>query len=250
MKVDFLVVGVQKAGTTALHAFLETHPSLALPIGEKEVHFFDQEEFDWDNPDYSDYHQCFEPKAGQLVGEITPIYSYWQPCAERIYKYNPDMKLIMCLRDPVRRAFSNWEMEMSRGDERYKFPKAIRRGRRRVAKKGQYGCHRTFGYVERGFYAEQINRLLAYFPREQLHIFDFEHFKRQRDAVLDGVCSFLGIAPFDVYPENTEHQPTVKRADLGSILPDDAAYLADLYRSDTRKTAELTGLDLSHWRSS
>lgn len=249
MKVQFLVAGVQKSGTTALHAFLEAHPSLALPVGEKEVHFFDRESVDWEQPDYELYHSHFAPGAGQLVGEITPIYSYWQPCAERIHAYNPDMKIMLCLRDPVKRAFSHWEMEKSRGDDRYKFCKAIRRGRSRVAKKGQYGCHRTFSYVERGFYAEQISRLLMHFPLQQLHIFDFEHFKQQRNTVLDGVCSFLGVAPFETYPENVEHQPTVKRADLGSISADDAEYLAELYRADTRKTAEMTGMDLSHWLS-
>ncbi|RYG21799.1 MAG: sulfotransferase, partial [Burkholderiales bacterium] len=106
--VNFIVVGVQKAGTTALFDYLGDSPAVALSK-VKEVHFFDDETVDWAKPDYGPYHAQFEtadPIA--LRGEATPIYLYWPHSLERIAAYNPDIRLIVMLRDPVERAWSHW----------------------------------------------------------------------------------------------------------------------------------------------
>ncbi len=251
MKVSFIIAGVQKGGTTALDKFLRSHPQLAMPK-RKEVHFFDDETIDWNSPDYSRYLAFFAPSEGQLLGEATPIYTYWQPSIERIYQYNPSTKLIVILRDPVKRAFSHWEMEVSRQYDRYKFPVVIRDGRVRVTnnKGSMYGCHRIFSYVERGFYAPQVERLFEYFPRDQVLFLDNDQLRNEQRGVLDRICEFLGVLPFSTYPENENILPTRKQTGLGKIADEDKQYLADLYRGDTAKTAELTGLDVSHWISS
>jgi len=217
----------------------------------KEVHFFDDENINWTAPDYSKYHKFYAGVKGVIAGDITPIYSYWTSCAARIKAYNPDMKLILCLRDPVLRAYSHWEMEISRKYDVYKFGAAIRKHRNRVETdvKSQHGCHRVFSYVERGFYAPQIERLLEHFPREQILFLENERMKNDQHGALDDVCDFVGAAHFESYPPNKTILPTGKRKDLGRISDEDAAYLAGLYAEDTYKTADLAGLDLSHWRS-
>jgi len=241
---------MQKAGTTALDAFLRQHPGIAMPR-RKEVHFFDNESINWAAPDYGQYHSFFSAKPGQILGEATPIYSYWEPCCKRIVAYKADMKIILCLRDPVDRAYSHWEMEVSRRYERLKFGAAIRKGRQRVKsdEKSLNGCHRVFSYVERGLYAPQIRRLLNLFPREQILVLENAAMKKNLPVVLDSICDFVGVARFENYPQNKTILPTGKRQDLGSISEDDAKYLAALYREDTRETAALSGLDLSHWKS-
>lgn len=257
MQVNFLIAGMQKGGTTALDRFLRAHDDLCLPC-RKEVHFFDDEKVNWSAPDYSQYHDFYPEKKGnqtqnaaRLVGDITPIYSYWAPCAERIKAYNPQMKIILCLRDPVERAYSHWEMEVSRKAERLKFRAAIREGRDRIAKSNntQHGCHRVFSYVERGFYALQIKRLRAYFPHHQFLYLENRNMKEDLPGTLDQICDFLGVKRFGIYPANETILPTRKRLDLGQIKAEDAAYLAGLYNNDTRETARLTGLDLSHYQS-
>jgi len=249
LKLDFIIAGVQKGGTTALHAFLKKHPQICLS-GQKELHYFNNEQVDWDNPNYAAYHKAFDPQPGQIIGEATPAYIYWRPSIKRIKTYNPEIKLIISLRDPVKRAFSQWRMTVTRGKEPFIFSHAIRKGRERIGKVAgsKYGCHIVYSYVERGFYVPQIERLLKHFPREQVLFYDHQQMIEDQPAVLDKVCDFIGASRFKEHPEN-EKIVTTKKKDVGSLWEEDEAYLSDLFAEDTRKTAELTGLDLSHWKS-
>src|SRR5688572_4249341 len=109
-RVTFLIAGVQKGGTTALFDYLGDYPDIVL-ADAKELHFFDDEAQDWSAPDYGAYNARFSDPAGRPCGEATPIYTYWPNSLERIAAYNPAMKLVVMLRDPVERAWSHWRME-------------------------------------------------------------------------------------------------------------------------------------------
>ncbi|MBI5429513.1 MAG: hypothetical protein HY938_03525 [Nitrosomonadales bacterium] len=89
MKVDFLVCGAQKSGTTTLDAYLREHPEICMS-SQKEVHFFDTEErFQNDRVDYSQYHAAFSSDSShKRIGESTPIYMYWHEAPKRIWQYN------------------------------------------------------------------------------------------------------------------------------------------------------------------
>ena len=96
MRLEFIVPGAQKSGTTALHYFLKKHPQIALP-DRQEMQFFDVEEVFSRRPiDYELLHRHFPVGAGLpfinrqlLAGEVTPSYLYWQPAIERIHAYIP-----------------------------------------------------------------------------------------------------------------------------------------------------------------
>src|SRR4029077_12208986 len=97
-RLDFIVPGAQKSGTTALHYFLKKHSQIALPDRE-ELHFFDDEEIFSRPVDYESLHRYFRVRAGRplinrriLAGEVTPSYLYWKPAMERIWNYNPQIK--------------------------------------------------------------------------------------------------------------------------------------------------------------
>ena len=250
--VDFLVVGSQKAGTTALHHMLSQHRGIFMPAS-KELHFFDKEKItDWAAPDYTNYEIFFQEKQDhQIAGEATPIYAYWPPCAERIYQYNPEMKLILCIRDPADRAFSHWSMETARQSETMAFSEAIRQGRSRVAENLNplYGHHRVFSYVERGFYARQISRILTHFDAKQLLVLTFDEFQSNLNGCLDTICGFLGAPEFSTYPSNRKILPLEPSKNVGSINRQDRNYLMALYEEDVRQTEGLTGQDLSGWKS-
>ena len=163
--VTFLIAGVQKGGTTALADYLRQHPALFIPA-LKELHLFDNEDLNWQHPEQiiSTYHAFFQDApAGKLWGEATPIYSYWWPAMARIWAYNPAMRVILCLRNPVERAYSHWAMETGRAWDSLPFPQAIasESERCRAALPLQ---HRVFSYVSRGFYSEQLRRLWSFFP--------------------------------------------------------------------------------------
>src|SRR6266480_1310829 len=89
-RLDFIVAGAQKSGTTALHYFLKRHPQIALP-DRQEMHFFDDDEIFSGPVDYERLHRHFRKRPLRLLsvrlglaGEVTPSYLYWKPAMERI----------------------------------------------------------------------------------------------------------------------------------------------------------------------
>lgn len=244
MKVKFLVVGTQKGGTTALHHFLNQHPGLCLPK-VKEAHYFDTEEFFAGAPDYGCYHAHFaHGQAGQVWGEVTPIYMYWKPAAERIWRYNPDMKLIFCLRNPADRAYSHYMMEQQRGNEQRGFSYAIRLGRLRCLK--EYSLqHRIYSYVERGYYSRQINRLLSFFPRENMLFLKNEDLFHRHDATLTKIWDFIGVSP----PPLPIKREKIFSADYTPMLESDRSFLLWLFHAEISRIEKLLGWDLQEWLS-
>ncbi|THD58904.1 sulfotransferase domain-containing protein [Phenylobacterium sp.] len=239
-RVAFIIAGVQKGGTTALFDYLDEEPGLSLSRG-KEVHFFDDAALDWAQPDYGAYHAAFAPFDGRPRGEATPAYLYWPGSLERIRAYNPAMKLIVMLRDPVERAWSHWKMEYARGAETEPFAWCVRQGRQRLFDAEPWGFHREFSYVERGFYGEQVAALLGLFPREQLLLLRASDLRRDPAAVLAEVRRFLGLPPG---PAPSAREANVGREmDYGSALTAaDVAHLRGVYARDAERLADLTGL--------
>lgn len=242
-QVGFLVAGVQKGGTTALYDYLAEHPALNLSM-EKEPHFFDDDRgVDWSDPDYALYDAAFMDRPG-LRGEATPIYLYWPTCLERIARYNPAMRLILLFRDPVERAWSHWRMEHARGWETEPFGWCIREGRARVDDPAAPGCHRVFSYVERGFYAAQLERTWARFPIEQVLCLRSQDLENDPDGTLALICAFLGIESFG--PPRRPRRANVG-ADAGGMSTADREHLAALYADETTRFGRFSGLDVSGW---
>ena len=88
---------------------------------------------------------------------------YWNQAIERIYEYNPKIKLILILRNPINRAFSHWNMERDRNRENRSFWDSINEEKSRLLS-SDYTQHRTFSYLDRGFYSIQIKKINKYFP--------------------------------------------------------------------------------------
>ena len=246
--VNFFIVGVQKGGTTALDAYLRSSRHVQMS-SRKEIHFFDCEDIDWSRPDYHALFNQFSWKAGSAPcrGEATPIYSYWPNSLERLQRYNPEAKLILCLRHPAFRAHSHWRMEMRRGSETLSFEQAIAHvGRRRV--QASKGCvHRMFSYVERGFYAEQILNMKRLFPTGQLLFLRTDELWRDPMRVLTRVHAFLGVPP----PNAVEraYVTPVDALGLGAIPKEALSMLNTLYADDIKLTCRLSGIDLDDWMS-
>lgn len=239
-RINFIVAGVQKAGTTALYDYLAEDPNIGLSR-VKEPHFFDDESIDWAAPDYAPYHAQFDEEGPPIRGEATPIYLYWPRSLERIAAYNRRMKIIVLLRDPVERAWSHWKMEFARGAETEPFAWCIRQGRRRLLDSEPWGAHREFSYVERGFYGEQVQRLLDLFPRDQVLIAKVDDLRRDPNAVLAAVNAFLGAPPPAAVTARSVH--VGREMDYRSHLTEqDAAFLRTLYARDLARLEALTGL--------
>lgn len=244
MVQNFFIVGVQKAGTTALHAILGLHPQLSMST-PKEIHFFDDESLDWSNPPYARLDAAFNSSPDALLrGEATPIYCYLPECLERLKRYDPGAKLILLLRHPVFRAYSHWRMETRRGAEQLPLSDAIRSGRDRV-RLAPSGLHPTFSYVERGFYADQIRRILSNFPRDQVHFEIMDRLWTEPRKTVAEVERFLGV-PHRIDPSS--NYITLASTDVDQPLSvADRSYLMEVFYKDMKETKELTDLPMSGW---
>jgi len=250
-KVGFLVAGAQKGGTTALDQYLREHPELCLPQ-RKEValdlgfhlHFFDTDRYFVTEPiDYGPYHAAFAPGPSQrLLGEVTPAYLYWPTAAERIARYNPAMKLIMVLRNPVTRAFSQWNMARQNRREPLPFLDALKAEPERVRTMPLEQAKR-FTYVDRGFYAQQLKRLWRYFPREQTIAFKSEELLASPADVLARIADFLGIAPFPSVAEKSAHARDYDTA----MTEEERRYLVAVFEPEIRELERLLRWDCSDW---
>jgi hypothetical protein len=259
--VDFVIGGTQKGGTTALDAYLREHPEICMAqknelyfstdpeisaAGQKEVHFFDNEDhFCNGKPDYSKYHQRFNPDAAHAVlGEATPIYMYWNDSPRRIWEYNPKMKLILLLRDPIERAYSHWNMERIRNVDKLSFWDAINNEKERC-REALPLQHRFFSYVSRGLYTEQLRRIWAYFPQDRVLCLKSDSLQERLDETLARVCEFLQVSKFKAVAARTAHslpyesRPTDRERD----------YLRQIFEPEVRQLEKELNWDCGEWLS-
>jgi len=247
-KLNFVVAGVQKAGTTTFDRILRYHPQLQM-ASIKETHFFDNDKFDWQNPNYAALERHFPARDERLRGESTPITIFWRPAIRRLHAYNSNVKFILLLRNPIQRAFSNWRHEYASGREKLPFHDAIReKGRSRLRGEEKTSeIHRYFSYVERGFYAEQLTYLIQYFPSRNIHCVIFEEFFSDRAASLQRTAEFLGIEPFPSgIPEIWEY--AAKDVHYPSQLNSgDFDYLKSLFAADLESLQAILKRSIHTW---
>ena len=243
-KIDFVIAGTQKGGTSALDSYLRMHPEIGM--GErKELHFFDNEKiFSKPKIDYSQYERLFDfTSKRKIFGEATPIYMYWKPSCKRIWEYNPEIKLIFILRNPIARAFSNWNMQYDRKSETKDFSYCIRNEEQRVKETFSYQ-HRVFSYIDRGFYSTQIRRFKQYFDEEQLLFIKYEEFNTNQENVLNEVFNFLGVNPDNfLFERKTVH----KRNKHSSMSTEDKKYLIDKFKNEIYQVEKLLKWNCSDW---
>src|SRR6266403_5081591 len=179
-RLDFILAGAQKSGTTALHYFLTKHPDIAMG-GQQEMHFFDNDAMFVADVDYEQLHKHYPLLApAKIAGDCTPSYIYHEPAAERIWKYNPQIKLLILLRNPVDRAFAHWNMQRFKGREPLDFLDAVKAEDKR-ARGTSPQQFRRFAYIGRGLYSQQMERVFKFFPLEQVKVIKFEEFQKSND---------------------------------------------------------------------
>lgn len=242
IKVNFVVAGTQKGGTTALDVYLREHSNIQM-ANTKEVHFFDNEQNFIKEVDYRIYHNSFKPiKPSKLLGEATPIYMYWYDAPRRIWEYNPAMKFIIILRNPVERAFSHWNMERDRNAENVSFSDAISNERMRCAVALPLQ-HRVYSYIDRGFYSQQLKRLLHFFPKEQLLCIKNEDLKSKPNEVLKEVAYFLNIDSFSLTKSKNIHS----REYVSSMSKVEEETLNKEFYFDIKELERILNWDCSDW---
>lgn len=243
-KVDFIIAGAQKGGTTVLASYLNEHADIFMHP-RKELHFFDNEScFLGDRSDYTPYNNDFTnaPKD-KLWGEATPIYMYWADSMRRIWNYNSQVKLVFILRNPIDRAYSHWNMERSRGADSVSFIDAINTEsfRCREALPLQ---HRVFSYVDRGFYSEQIRRVWRFFPKEQTLILRNEDLRNDLDSTMKTIYDFLKVDANIKHGSKDIHS----RSYHSKMSEEEWNLLYEIFKIEIESLESLLDWDCSDWK--
>jgi hypothetical protein len=190
---NFFIVGAQKAGTTSLYFYLKEIPQVYMcPL--KEPFYFASNAVKSNASDVirdkKEYLKLFENARGYTaVGEATPIY-LWDPDAPRlIHQTVPHARIIIILRDPIERAYSNYLMKMKYSGMKSSFYDELMRDYNSQEK--LFG--RSQLYVEFGMYYEQVKRYFDTFGRKQVKVIIFEEFIRHPEQTVNEVLAFLGV---------------------------------------------------------
>lgn len=183
---DFLVVAAPRAGTTSLHRYLDAHPQVFM-APQKEVHFFDQHHHR--GPDW--YRQQFaEAEPRQVVGDATPTYLFAPGAVERMAELLPDAKLIVVLRNPVDRAYSNYWYWRTMFPDGRSFAELARA---EMADPEAPAAEGFQPYLAMGRYLPQLRHLMDHYPRKALLVLLLEDLKEDAASAFRSVCCFLDI---------------------------------------------------------
>lgn len=307
----FIVVGANKGGTTSIYHYLKQHPQVYLsPV--KEPHYFSKDidinlfkrEFaqnklqDIDKYLEGDmrqeYHAAFIRDRNQYlrlfknvtdqkaIGELSTSYLYSSVAAQEIKKEIPGCKIIICLRNPIERAYSHYRMNLWTGNSNeFNFYKALVDDFDHDPK--VWGNAHL--YTEIGMYYQQVKRYLDTFGADQVKIIFTEDMKRNAQQVIRELYAFIGVDP-DFVPDTSRQynevytpkyknftwflnksgiRPLMKKlsprfiknllvkvlykskSEKGDIPADAKQFLIDKLSGDIRQLSVLLNKDLSNW---
>lgn len=207
-KPDFLIIGSAKCGTTALASILANHPDCCMSK-PKEVSFF-QDTVDFKpNPNFDKgwdwYQKAFSHYNGEsVVGEATPSYSdrtRSPNTAKRIFEFNPDMKIIYMVRDPLQRQISGWKMQHAMGMANTN-PGRIEGVWALDGFETWMAEQQKVRQWDECKFLYQLEAYLNYFPEENVFVSFLEDWEKRQTMVINECLTFLGLKPTSTEGEN------------------------------------------------
>ncbi len=242
-KIDFIVVGAQKSGTSSLDKYLRDHPQINMPRW-KELHYFNHDRAFKNNsqPNLRGFYHI--KNRFKMYGEVTPSYLYWDTAIKRIKEHNPNAKIIAILREPVSRAYSHWNMQVARDAEARSFRECIETEIEQI-QNGTIKIERNSSYVHRGMYGEQIKRVYEHFPMNQVLFIKYDNFLSQQHETLDQIFSFLKVKKVNSIPEFSKLNSI---AYPSSIAQKDKELLKAFFQPTISEVEDLLSWNCNDWR--
>ena len=177
--VDFMIIGAMKSGTTSLSQLLSKHPEVCF-CGKKEPHFFSKSS-NW-RTQIKEYRELYHPLDGQICGEASTTYTFYptfnKDVWQALHSFNPQLKLIYIMRDPVDRIVSHYMHCYSRGYTSEPFEDVVLT---------------QSMYINISRYFVQIKPYIELFGRKQVLLLTFEEFISDKTASMGKIAAFLGI---------------------------------------------------------
>lgn len=195
----FLVIGQAKAGTSALFQYLSGHPSIVPPLVKEPQYWSIHHELGpaW----YESLFPRLSEGAGRITGEGSTTYLFSPETPARVRKGLPDVKLIVLLREPVSRAYSEYWMHVRMRKQHAAFEEVIARELAVLPAcplddRSSGGERFPNTYLTRSAALPHLKRWLAHFPPEQMLILRDRQLAKDLPATMHRVCRFIGVRPF------------------------------------------------------
>jgi len=181
---NFIVIGPGKSGTTWIYNLLKNHPQICISSA-KETLFFE----DYYHKGFKWYSKFFKHcKSKTAIGEVSNTYIFSSLAAKRIWVFNPKIKLISCLRNPIDRTFSHYLFLLRNAEVNGTFEEVL------VKRKD---------LLDRGMYSKHLSKYLKYFPKEQILILLYDDLKYDPKRFAKKIYNFLNVDD-GYYPENSD----------------------------------------------
>ena len=233
---DFIIIGTARSGTTSLYYNICEHPCV-IPAAYDEIGFFDSNYhlgINWYRSMFPTQRKMEEVKKNTgfaITGEDTPFYIWNQLVANRILTTLPNARLIVLIRNPVDRAYSNYHLGLRSVTENLSFEDAIKSELDRLDTVETHSENNVAkftiprSYIAKGFYAEQLKIWFELFSSEQLFIVNTDDFESYPQKTLNQIYSFLRIPEINV--GNLEKH---KVESYGKMKSETREFLLDLYK--------------------
>ncbi|MEZ4886685.1 MAG: sulfotransferase domain-containing protein [Chitinophagales bacterium] len=286
-KIDFIGIGTAKSASTTIARFLEAHPQICLSIPQKVLYFntfhafWVSEKKNWrvDKPMSWYFNHFKHCPIDSVKGEYSSIYFSDPDAPERIFNTFPKVKLIVCFRNPVDRAYSYYQMTKNyHAEEKRTFLEAVQQEKE---------------YIERGLYFKYLSKYLQYFDKSQICVLTFEEVKNTPAKAVRKLYRFLGVdenfLPEDIHLKANSSKQTksklinrfefhivrtisafggspiiqwlkknnfhewfhklyLKPDHYAPLKEEDRIWLKQLFLEDIEQLEEFLKMDLSHWK--
>jgi len=234
---------VAKAGTMSLIEYLNLHHDIHCTPGEK--HFFDKTPYNQplSLEAQNNYEKLFLSNK-KIIGEKSPSYCYLQFAIDRIYNYNPHIKLILILREPIARAYSHYNMHLENRPNYGNIPYMQEFEKEKNAKLSKIKTNEDY-YIVRGFYDEIIEYILYKFSKENLYICISEEVLANKQFEYNKIYNFLGADDIVINKSLDVHKRKYKFP-----IPDDLALmLYGVYKPHNAKLYKILGRKIDIWEN-
>jgi len=246
---DFLVIGAKRCGTTSLYQHLPEHPCISKSPHDNMGFFNDNFHLgvNW----YKSFfpttftRKKIKSKFGDFLAfDVTTKYMEEESTANNVYQTKPNMKIIIILRNPVDRAYSQYHLSVRQTAERRSFEDVVEENMNRLNKESHehYEIKPKFSakednYLKKGLYALQLRYWLKIFPRENILIVSTEEFESNQQIIYNKIFEFLNISKFEV--KNTKK---MQKGNYPPIKSETRNLLLDYFRQHNHELFELINM--------
>jgi len=249
---DFIIIGAGKCGTSSLYNYLIQHPNI-YPAKIKELNYFGRRWTKWYRPNFPTiFLKHFVKKFRRepfITGEASPFYLLNPLVPIQVKEKIPNVKIIILLRNPVDRAFSQYSQWQKTKHEPLSFEEAIKSEKIRTKEEWEnyidYNSpgsrnHVRYSYLEAGLYYDQIKEWMGVFPKEQFLIIKAEDFFSEPLKILYQVFDFLGVQRHEI---NVSEKLNVGHYEEMNLTT--KKFLKNFFKSHNEKLYKLLGRDFN-----